>query len=109
MIENILVKCTFLELLEREFVVRLQETETEKIKLAKESIEIYECVEDFYTATGWQRDNPEESSLPYLLEHKILIQIQEKLLYFSRIKYEDGLKKLDGQNGSQNAMELQQR
>ena len=71
--------------------------------------EIYECVEDFYTATGWQRDNPEESSLPYLLEHKILIQIQEKLLYFSRIKYEDGLKKLDGQNGSQNAMELQQR
>ena len=79
MIENILVKCTFLELLEREFGVRLQETE------------------------------PEESSLPYLLEHKILIQIQEKLLYFSRIKYADGLKKLDGQNGSQNATGLQQR
>ncbi len=98
MLENILVKCTFLELLEREFGVRLQETETEKIKLAKESIEVYDCVEDFYAATGWERDNPEESSLPYLLEQKILVHTQEKFLYFSRIRYEDGLKKLGGQN-----------
>lgn len=98
MIDNILVKCTFLELLEREFGVRLQEAETEKIKLAEDSIEVYDCVEDFYEATGWQRDNPEECSLQYLLEQKIVVQIQEKFLYFSRIRYEDGLKKLEEQN-----------
>ena len=46
MVENILVKCTFLELLEREFGLRLQETDTEKIKLARGSIEVYDCVED---------------------------------------------------------------
>lgn len=100
MAENILVKCTFLELLEREFGFRLQETDTEKIKLAKESIEVYDHVEDFYKATGWQRDNPKEASLEYLLEQKILVQIQGKLLYFSRIRYEDGLKKLDGPNST---------
>lgn len=44
MVENILVKCTFLELLEREFGLRLQETDTEKIKLARGSIEVYDCV-----------------------------------------------------------------
>ncbi len=98
MVENILVKCTFLELLEREFGIRLQETDTEKIKLAKESIEVYDHVEDFYKATGWRRDNPQEADLTYLLEHKILVRIQGKLLYFSRIRYEDGLEKLDGPN-----------
>lgn len=107
MVENILVKCTFLELLEREFGLRLQETDTEKIELARGSIEVYDCVEDFYKATGWQRDNPQEANLTYLLEHKILVQIQGKLLYFSRIRYEDGLKKLDGPNRAGNATALQ--
>lgn len=95
MVDNVLVKCTFLELLEREFGLRLNESETEKIELARQSIEIYDNVEEFYEATGWQRDNPEESDLPYLLEHRILAQIQGKMLYFSRIRYEDGLKKLE--------------
>ena len=38
--ESVLVKYTFLELLEREFGIQLREDETEKIELAKQSIEI---------------------------------------------------------------------
>lgn len=95
MIDNALVKCTFLELLEREFGIQIKEQETGKIELAKQSIEIYESVEDFYEATGWQLDNPEESGREYLIGHQILAEIQGKLWYFSRIRYEDGLKKLE--------------
>ena len=91
--DSILVKYTFLELLEREFGIQLKEDEAEKIELAKKSIEIYDSVEEFYEATGWQRDNPEESGREDLLEHRILAKIQGKLWYFSRIRYEDGLKR----------------
>ena len=79
MIDNALVKCTFLELLEREFGIQIKEQETGKIELAKQSIEIYESVEDFYEATGWQLDNPEESGREYLIGHQILAEIQGKL------------------------------
>lgn len=95
MIDNALVKCTFLELLEREFGIQIKEQEIGKIELAKQSIEIYESVEDFYEATGWQLDNPEESGREYLIGHQILAEIQGKLWYFSRIRYEDGLKNLE--------------
>ncbi len=90
--DSLLVKYTFLELLEREFGIQLKEDETEKIELAKRSIEIYDSVEEFYEATGWRRDNPEESGREYLLEHKIIAKIQGRFWYFSRIRYEDGLK-----------------
>ncbi len=93
--DNVLARCTFLELLEREFGIRIEEQETEKIELANRSIEIYGSVEEFYEATGWQLDNPEESSRDYLLEHRILAEINGKFWYFSRIRYEDGLKKLE--------------
>ena len=95
-VENTLVKCRFMELLEREFQLRLEEHDTEKIELARQSIEIYDDVEAFYKATGWKRDNPEEAEPAYLLEHKILALVQGKFLYFSRIRYEDGLKRLEG-------------
>ena len=87
--DSLLVKYTFLELLEREFGIELEE-EAEKIELAKRSVEIYDCMEEFYEATGWRRDNPNESGLEYLLEHKIISKIQGRFWYFSRIRYEDG-------------------
>ena len=93
--ENTLVKCTFLELLERKFGIQIHEQETDKIEMARKSIEIYESVEEFYEATGWQRDNPEAAGKEYLLEHRILAEIQGKMWYFSRIRHEDGLKKLE--------------
>ena len=71
-----------------------KEHETEKIELAETCIEVYDSVEDFYKATGWQRDNPEEANLEYLLKHRVLVEIQGKMWYFSRIRYQDGLKKL---------------
>ena len=51
MAENTLVKCMFLELLEREFQLHLDGQDTEKIELARQSIEIYDNVEAFYKAT----------------------------------------------------------
>lgn len=91
---NSLVKYGFIKILELEFGIYLKEHETEKIELAETCIEVYDSVEDFYKATGWQRDNPEEANLEYLLKHGVLVEIQGKMWYFSRIRYQDGLKKL---------------
>ena len=55
---NSLVKYGFIKILELEFGIYLKEHETEKIELAETCIEVYDSVEDFYKATGWQRDNP---------------------------------------------------
>ena len=86
--ENSLVKYGFLKILELEFGIYLKEQEAEKC------IEIYDSVEEFYKATGWKRDNPESANLEYLLQHRILVEIQGKMWYFSRIRYDDGLKEL---------------
>lgn len=91
---NSLVKYGFIKILELEFGIYLKEHETEKIELAETCIEVYDSVEDFYKATGWQRDNPEEANLEYLLKNRVLVEIQGKMWYFSRIRYQDGLKKL---------------
>ena len=91
---NSLVKYGFIKILELEFGIYLKEHETEKIELAETCIEVYDSVEDFYKATGWQRYNPEEANLEYLLKHRVLVEIQGKMWYFSRIRYQDGLKKL---------------
>ncbi len=80
--------------MELEFGIYLKEQETEKIELAEKCIEIYDSVEEFYKATGWKRDNPESANLEYLLQHRILVEIQGKMWYFSRIRYDDGLKEL---------------
>lgn len=91
---NSLVKYGFIKILELKFGIYLKEHETEKIELAETCIEVYDSVEDFYKATGWQRDNPGEANLEYLLKHRVLVEIQGKMWYFSRIRYQDGLKKL---------------
>lgn len=49
--------------------------------------------EEFYEKTNWDRDNPEQSSFQYLEENKICRRIQGKIWYFSRIRWEEGLKK----------------
>lgn len=97
-LKNSLVKYGFIKILELEFNIYLKEHETEKIELAETCIEIYDSVEEFYEATGWKRDNPETANLEYLLKHRVLVEIQGKMWYFSRIRYEDGLKKLEEQN-----------
>ena len=91
---NSLVKYGFIKILELEYGIYLKEHETEKIEHAETCIEDYDSVEDFYKATGWHRDNPEEANLEYLLKHRVLVEIQGKMWYFSRIRYQDGLKKL---------------
>lgn len=92
--ENALVKYTFLKLLLKEFDIHIKEAEEEKIALAKQCVEIYDTPEEFYEKTNWDKDNPEQSSFQYLEENKICRKIQGKIWYFSRIRWEEGLKKL---------------
>ena len=76
--KNALVKYTFLKLLLREFGIYIRETEVEKADLAKQCVEIYDTPEEFY-----------------LEENQICRRIQGKIWYFSRIRWEEGLKKLE--------------
>ena len=78
-----------------DIVEAIAETEEEKIALAKQCVEIYDTPEEFYEKTKWDKDNPEQSSFQYLEENKICRKIQEKIWYFSRIRWEEGLKKLE--------------
>lgn len=93
--ENTLLKYTFLELLRKEFGIYIKETEVEKATLAKQCVEIYSTPEEFYEKTNWDKDNPEQSSFQYLEENKICRRIQGKVWYFSRIRWEEGLKTLE--------------
>ena len=92
--KNALVKYTFLKLLLREFGIYVRETEVEKADLAKQCVEIYDTPEEFYEKTNWDKDNPEQRSFQYLEENQICRRIQGKIWYFSRIRWEEGLKKL---------------
>lgn len=93
--KNTLLKYTFLELLRKEFAIHIKETEVDKATLAKQCVEIYSTPEEFYEKTNWDKDNPEQSSFQYLEENKICRRIQGKIWYFSRIRWEEGLKKLE--------------
>ena len=81
---NTLVRYGLLEMLEQEFGVQIGEDELENIELAKQCI-----------STRWAKDNPEFSDFQYLLENNICKWIEGKVWYFSRIQFEEQLKKLD--------------
>lgn len=91
--ENSLVRYGFLRLLRREFGIYIKEEDLESAELAKRCIFVYDSPEEFYQSTSWARDNPESSDFTYLLEHKICRIIDDKVWYFSRLLYEEGLKK----------------
>ena len=92
---NTLVRYGLLEMLEQEFGVRIGEDELEKIELAKQCIKVYDSPEEFFQSTGWAKANPELSDFQYLLENNICKWIEGKVWYFSRIQFEEQLKKLD--------------
>lgn len=96
--ENSLVRYGFQCLLEKEFGIFLREDEIAKLELARDSIEIYDTVQEFYEKTGWKKDNPEIADLAYLQQERICRLLDGKVWYFSSIRYADGLKGLMQQN-----------
>lgn len=98
-IENNLLKYSFIRLLDLEFGIQVKETDIEKLELANACVEIYPSLEEFYNKTNWDKDNPEHCNLTYLQENKICRQIQGKIWYFSRIRWEEGLKNMEMDSG----------
>ena len=98
--KNTLTRHTFRKLLFQEFGIEIGEEESEKIELAESCIEIYNSMEEFYEKTGWDKDNPEHSSQGYLEQNHICRDIQGKIWYFSRIRWEEGLKSLLAEKGT---------
>lgn len=83
-----MVRYGFKILLMREFGITIHETETEKLMLAADCIEIYVSMEDFLERSGWRKDNPELCEESYLVENRICRYIQGKVWYFSRLRFE---------------------
>ncbi len=68
------------------------------IALVKQSIEVYANFEEFFQSTGWARDNPEIVDAGYLLENFICQIVDGQVWYFSRLRFEEGLQEMLGQN-----------
>ena len=100
--DNTLTRHTFRELLLQEFGIAIGEKESDKIELAESCIEIYNSMEAFYEKTGWDKDNPEQSSPEYLKQNHICRNIQGRIWYFSRIRWEEGLKRLLAEQETKN-------
>lgn len=92
--ENSLVRYVFLRLLRREFDICIRQEDLERAELAKLCIVVYDSPEEFYESTGWARDNPDSCDFSYLLENRICRIIDGKVWYFSRLRYEEGVKRL---------------
>jgi len=92
---NTLIRCGFLILLDREFGIQIKDTEFEKMECARQCIEIYHDIEEFFRATQWKKDNPEFSDISYLESNRIIRNINGKVWYFSRVRWEELKKRGD--------------
>ena len=86
--ENSMVRYGFKILLMREFDIHINETDVGRLIAAAGCIEIYDSVEEFLDRSGWKKDNPELCAEAYLLDNRICRNIQGKVWYFSRLRYE---------------------
>lgn len=84
----------FVEILWREFDVRVNPNCMEELERARRSLIIYENREEFLKQTRWRQDNPELTEERYLTENRICRWIDEKFMYFSRLLWEGDIKKL---------------
>ena len=99
---NTLTRHTFRELLLQEFGIAIGEKESDKIELAESCIEIYNSMEAFYEKTGWNKDKLKKRSPEYLKQNHIFRIIQGSIWYFSRIRWEEGLKRLLAEQETKN-------
>ncbi len=83
----------FVEILQREFAVEVDDNCPKELERARMVLMIYEDREDFLEKTRWQQDNPELTEEPYLTENRICRWIEGKFVYFSRLLWESDSKK----------------
>ena len=83
-----------MDILKTEFLIPEDMLDKMGIEQASAALEVYGSVEEFLEKTGWGRDNPEFSSEEYLTRNRICRWVDGKLLYFSRLVWENG----DGDN-----------
>ena len=76
-------------LLEREFFIHIDSFEDEDYAKARRAIFVYENADEFYEATGWERNNPELRTEDYLTENRVCRWWNGRFIYFSRILWED--------------------
>lgn len=76
--------------LEQEFNLRKRVWTAEDLKRARNALFAFPDVEAFLSETGWCRDNPECSSEEYLTIERICRWIDGRLIYFSRLLWEEG-------------------
>ena len=80
--------------IKQEFFIRAAIDDREISILEMQCIEVYQSPEAFFKSTGWARDNPEIADFNYLLDNKICWLVEGQVWYFSRIRFEEGLRKL---------------
>ena len=78
------------EILKTEFRIPKDMLDKAGIEQAAAALEVYGSIEEFLEKTGWGRDNPEFSSEEYLTGNRICRWVDGKLLYFSRLVWENG-------------------
>lgn len=86
--ENSMVRYGFKILLMREFDIHINEADVGRLIAAAGCIEIYDSIEEFIEKSNWKRDNPELCKKTYLTDNRICRNIQGKVWYFSRLRFE---------------------
>ena len=76
-------------LLEREFFIHIDSFEDEDYAKARRAIFVYENADEFFEATGWERNNPELRTEDDLTENRVCRWWNGRFIYFSRILWED--------------------
>lgn len=78
------------DILKTEFLIPEDALDMTGIEKVEAALEVYISIEEFLEKTGWGRDNPEYSSEEYLTGNRICRWVDGKLLYFSRLIWENG-------------------
>ena len=76
-------------LLEREFLIYTGSFKEAEYAKARRAIFVYENADEFFEATGWERNNPELRTEDYLTENRVCRWWNGRFIYFSRILWED--------------------
>lgn len=87
--ESPVIRLGFANVMKEEFDVGIDYTNREAILRAAQALIPYNSVEAFLTDTGWDKDNPECCDEKYLVENRICRWIDGKLVYFSRLLWEN--------------------
>ena len=88
-IDNSLVRYSFLRVIRYEFGIFIADDDIENAKRAQDCIQIFDTWEDFYETTGWKRDNPEFADKKYLMNQRICREVGDKVWYFSRLEWHE--------------------